>query len=155
MFNVSDHIDLASFTLFPQGMIMITDSMVCLKPSLTKFCFEHTQNVFQDIPELPNWSKNFVNKNLRAKKNNLMQSQFSKKRGGVRQGMIMITDLMGFLAIPKGLYFGWFHVKSPRKTWLIFFGFFYFKSQKLVRNNLCLNPLLNWTLCSNAYWLLQ
>ena len=29
-FNISDHIDLASFALFRRGMIMITDSMVFL-----------------------------------------------------------------------------------------------------------------------------
>ena len=46
--------DLASFTLFRRGMIMITDSMnFFLKPSLTKICFKHTQNVFQDILESP------------------------------------------------------------------------------------------------------
>ena len=72
---------------------MITDSMVFfVKPFITKVCFKHTQNVFQDIPESPSSSKNV------AKKNNLRRSQFSKKRGGggVRRGMIMITDSMVF-----------------------------------------------------------
>ena len=53
-FNISDHIDLASFILFRQGMIMITDSMGFFEPSLSKVCFKHTQNVFQAIPESPN-----------------------------------------------------------------------------------------------------
>ena len=51
----SDHIDLASFTLFRQGMTMITDSMVFfLNPSIIKVGFKRTQNLFQDIPESPN-----------------------------------------------------------------------------------------------------
>ena len=70
---------------------MITDSMgFFVKPFITKVGFKHTQNVFQDIPESPSSSKNVAKKqtkNLRA------ITVFQKKRGGgVRQGMIMITD---------------------------------------------------------------
>ena len=41
-----------------------------------------------------------INQKTSQKKNNLRQSQFSKKRGGVRRGMIMITDSMGFFCYP-------------------------------------------------------
>ena len=54
-FNISDRIDLASFTLFRRGVTMITDSMFfCVKPFITKVGFKYTQNVFEDIPESPN-----------------------------------------------------------------------------------------------------
>ena len=65
---------------------MFTDLMVFFwKPSLTKVCFKHTKNVFQDIPESPNLSKNV------AKQKNLRAITVLKKEGGGR-GMIMITD---------------------------------------------------------------
>ena len=74
--HIINHIDLASFTLFRQGMIMITDSMVFFKPSLTKVCFKHTQNVFQDIPESTKLSKK------RCKKKPKGDHRSKKKRGG-------------------------------------------------------------------------
>jgi hypothetical protein len=55
---------------------MITDSMIFLKPFITKIFFKYTQNVFEDIPKSPNYSNNVV------RKKNLGRSEFSKKRGG-------------------------------------------------------------------------
>ena len=40
------------------------------------------------------------------KKKNLRRSQFSKKRGGVRRGMIMLTDSMVFFFYPFPYHFG-------------------------------------------------
>ena len=88
IFNISNHIDLASITLFRRDMIMITYLMVLWKPFLTKVCFNHTQKVSKNAAKICRKER---------------QSQFSKKRGGVRRGMIMITDSMGFFfyAFPK------------------------------------------------------
>ena len=88
-------LDLASFTLFRQGMIMITDSMVFLKAFPNQSLFQTYQNEFQDIPESPNYSKKQTKKKPKC-------NHSSKKRGGgVRRGMIRITDSMGFFLTPS------------------------------------------------------
>ena len=79
-------------------MTMITDSRFYFKAFHNQSVFKHTQNVFQDIPESPKKSKKtLLKKNLRA-------ITVLKKEGGVRRGMIMITDSMVFfLSLPLGL----------------------------------------------------
>ena len=83
IFNTSDHKDLASFILFRQGMIMITDSIgIFLKPSLTKVCFNH-------IPKLcfKTYLNQPINKNkLRKKKPKAII--VLKKEGGGRSGEV-------------------------------------------------------------------
>ena len=54
--------------------------------NITRVCFKHYQNVFQDIPDY------LIKQKTSQKKNNLRRSQFSKKRGGVRRGMIIATQ---------------------------------------------------------------
>ena len=62
---------------------MITDLMVFFwKPSLTKVCFNHTRNVFQDVPESPNQSKNI------AKRKKPQAITVLKKEGGWGSGEV-------------------------------------------------------------------
>ena len=60
-----------------------------LTQKITKFCFKHYLNVFQDIPDCP------IIKKLSGKKYPKAITVL-KKEGGGRQIMIMITDLIVF-----------------------------------------------------------
>ena len=91
--NISDHIDLVSFTLIRQEMIMITDLM--------GFFLEvfPNQSLFQTYPKCISrhtWITQLKKKYYEEKKPKAIT--VLKKEGveGVRRDMIMITDSMGF-----------------------------------------------------------
>ena len=76
-FNICDHIDLASLTLFIQnGYVCLLHFYVYFTQNITKVCFKHYLNLLQDLYLIIQFIKK------ERTKNNLRQSQFSKKRGG-------------------------------------------------------------------------
>ena len=81
-----------------QAMACLVSRLVWVNctQNITKDFFKHHQNLFQYIPDCPIIKKNS------AKKISL-GNQSSQKRGGggVRRGMIMITDSMDFFVKPS------------------------------------------------------
>ena len=71
-----------------------------LKPSLSKVCFKHTQNVFQYIPVSPNWSKNV------AGKKNLRAITVLKKEGG-GSGKVWSWSQIQLFFLKPSLRYSW------------------------------------------------